>query len=200
MNNILWIHSSPTYFNIYPTTAPYALTSLIESLRSAKRHDENSIYPRRDIASTNHYKIQDMIAPYLHKGERKTRILNSVVNKHYHIDGKRGKSPGTTCQSKMEVPVPIHTPLKDGEVRLVTLAQGKFDDDIECSLSTHLLERDPTYEALSWYWGTPNPGTDPTISLCGQTFSVPVNLERALRYLRAEDKSLPKRLSGGSKS
>lgn len=80
----------------------------------------------------------------------------------------------------------IYTPLEVGtsEFRLVTLDPGNWEDAINCNVSHGLLDERPSYEALSYAWG--DPALIKQICLNGQQFSVTVNLEIALRYLRRE--------------
>ncbi|KAH9220267.1 heterokaryon incompatibility protein-domain-containing protein [Leptodontidium sp. 2 PMI_412] len=76
-----------------------------------------------------------------------------------------------------------------GEVRLMTLLPGTFDQKIEAKLSTTLLipGHIPKYEALSYCWG---PSTDPqTIAVNGRSLNVTQSLATALPYLRLQDKA-----------
>lgn len=70
------------------------------------------------------------------------------------------------------------------EIRLVTLAPGPFEADIECQLHHELLSSKPIYEALSYTWGDLDNVTE--ILLGQRRFKVTTNLEIALRYLRHE--------------
>ena len=82
-------------------------------------------------------------------------------------------------------------------IRLLTLAPGRFNDDIKCELShvylrhtasgqivldQNPLGRDPVYESLSYTWGDQSRKRE--IWLNSEKFSVTANLECALRYLR----------------
>jgi hypothetical protein len=81
-----------------------------------------------------------------------------------------------------------HMPLEEGQIRLLTLRQGSNQDDpIECELSTCELDNAPSYEALSYFWGT-NRNTR-VISLHGSTFQVREDLYNALRRLRQSQTS-----------
>lgn len=76
-----------------------------------------------------------------------------------------------------------------GEVRLMTLLPGTFDQKIEAKLNTTLLipGHIPKYEALSYCWG---PSTDPqTIAVNGRSLNVTQSLATALPYLRLQDKA-----------
>ena len=80
----------------------------------------------------------------------------------------------------------IYQPLEHREIRIIALAPGKWDDEIECSLKTLSLDDDPSYEALSYVWGDPKLRKK-TILLQRQCFQVTPSLESALRHLRHED-------------
>ncbi|PMD32313.1 hypothetical protein L207DRAFT_518707 [Hyaloscypha variabilis F] len=81
-----------------------------------------------------------------------------------------------------------HMPLEEGQIRLLALRQGSNQDDpIECELSTCELDNAPSYEALSYFWGT-NRNTR-AISLHGSTFRVREDLYNALRRLRQSQTS-----------
>ncbi|GLA44223.1 hypothetical protein AnigIFM63309_002809 [Aspergillus niger] len=68
------------------------------------------------------------------------------------------------------------------EIRLVTLEEGFWSDEIRCSLRTLSLHDQPAYEALSYVWG--DPSICRSISLNGHTFEVTENLWLAMRRLR----------------
>ncbi|KUJ11220.1 HET-domain-containing protein, partial [Mollisia scopiformis] len=78
-----------------------------------------------------------------------------------------------------------YIPLKQQhqEIRLVTLQPGKWDDPIQCELSTmHLHEAHSSYEALSYVWDA-EPGSGEMI-LNGHPRDVTKNFFLALRRLR----------------
>ena len=79
----------------------------------------------------------------------------------------------------------IYQPLHHNEIRLITLAPGKWSDPIECSLQVVSLDGNPTYEALSYVWG--NASLRNWIRLKNSNFDVSKSLEVALRHLRHED-------------
>jgi hypothetical protein len=68
------------------------------------------------------------------------------------------------------------------ELRLVTLANGEWDDPIQCHLHHVYLDEKPLYEALSYVWGDATITRD--IHISGNRFAVTANLEIALRFLR----------------
>ena len=79
----------------------------------------------------------------------------------------------------------IYQPLQHNEIRLITLAPGKWRDPIACSLQIVSLDDNPTYEALSYVWG--NASLRKWICLKNCSFDVSKSLEVALRHLRHED-------------
>jgi hypothetical protein len=83
-----------------------------------------------------------------------------------------------TSQSTAETPRP-HLPLRDGEIRVLTLHAGDVLDPIVCSLRVAVLEERPVYEALSYTWGDPNVTEKTCVD--GVEVDVTVNLEIALR-------------------
>lgn len=76
----------------------------------------------------------------------------------------------------------LYDHLSESAFRLVTLAPGKFLENIQCRLSTHERQDHPAYEALSYVWGDPSSRRE--INLDGNRISVTENLESALRHLR----------------
>ena len=88
-------------------------------------------------------------------------------------------------------PVPYkYTPLNDDlkEIRLLTLHEGEFKADIQISIHTVCLNPDnpPTYEALSYVWGSQENPIDIHVGL--QILAVTQNLAEVLLYLRYRDK------------
>ena len=83
-----------------------------------------------------------------------------------------------------------YTPLNDDlkEIRLLTLYGGDFKADIHISIRTVPLSPDnpPTYEALSYVWGSLKNPIDIHVGV--QTLAVTQNLAGALPYLRYRDK------------
>ena len=79
----------------------------------------------------------------------------------------------------------IYQPLQHNEIRLITLAPGKWRDPIECNLQTVSLDDNPTYEALSYVWG--DASLRRWVYLKKSNFDVSKSLEVALRHLRHED-------------
>jgi hypothetical protein len=72
-----------------------------------------------------------------------------------------------------------HVPLRDGEIRILTLHAGEAADAIVCSLHVAVLDDQPVYEALSYTWGDPD--VTETVWVGGAQVDVTVNLESALR-------------------
>ncbi|KAK0647021.1 heterokaryon incompatibility protein-domain-containing protein [Cercophora newfieldiana] len=79
-------------------------------------------------------------------------------------------------------PSPYHYRLRIGEVRLVSIHAGEWQEPISCSLANHFLEDLPPYSALSYTWGSAK-ATD-QITFNGIPWSVTINLTHALRFLR----------------
>ena len=83
-----------------------------------------------------------------------------------------------------------YTPLNEDlkEIRLLTLHGGRFKADIHISIHTVPLTHDniPTYEALSYVWGSLENRIN--IQVGGHTLAVTQNLAEALPYLRYKDK------------
>jgi hypothetical protein len=79
-----------------------------------------------------------------------------------------------------------YTPIdsENGEIRLLELAPGKFDDTIVMRLVPCNIEADDphVYEALSYVWGTET--TSRRAVLDGVPISITANLDSALRHLR----------------
>jgi len=76
--------------------------------------------------------------------------------------------------------------LQEREIRLVSIVSAELSNPVEISLQTVYLNEDPSYEALSYVWGDPNPPC--TISVEREHFTVTPNLETALRHLRYPDR------------
>jgi len=79
---------------------------------------------------------------------------------------------------------PSYKPLSatQKEIRLLTLKAGSFVDDIQLHLSPVFLAASPTYDALSYTWGTEQPSTP--VMIDGMKRQITSNLESALRHLR----------------
>ncbi|PMD28939.1 HET-domain-containing protein [Hyaloscypha variabilis F] len=76
-----------------------------------------------------------------------------------------------------------HRPLKDHDsTRILHLQPGGFADDIHVRLTEIRLSEKPSFEALSYVWGSPTP-TDP-ISCHGEELLVTSNCIAAMRQLR----------------
>jgi hypothetical protein len=91
-------------------------------------------------------------------------------------------------QSNSSLGVFQYSPLESvsNEIRLVTLLAGRFEDDIECRLTHHPLDKASTYEALSYSWGSSTKTI--TISTNGHEMHIRTNLYSALRHLRLQDR------------
>ena len=80
----------------------------------------------------------------------------------------------------------IYQPLQHREIRVITLAPGKWNDQLECTLKIVSLDDNPSYETLSYVWGDPRVQKK-SIFLQKQLFQVTQSLESALRHLRHQD-------------
>jgi len=76
----------------------------------------------------------------------------------------------------------IYLPIAEGEIRLIRLHAAAPDGPIACSLLPTPQSTAPSYEALSYVWGSQQHSYP--ISLNGYAFHVTQNLFQALRYLR----------------
>ncbi|TGO59941.1 hypothetical protein BOTNAR_0154g00170 [Botryotinia narcissicola] len=76
----------------------------------------------------------------------------------------------------------LYHPLKDGEIRVLGIEPGTFDEPIHCTLSPCLLDDNPKYQALSYTWG--DPSIRAPITVDGHVSMATTNLESALRYFR----------------
>ena len=79
----------------------------------------------------------------------------------------------------------IYQPLQQGEIRIVTLAPGKWNHRLECTLKTVSLDDNLSHEALSYVWG--DASIKKPIFLQKHRFQVTQSLESALRHLRHEN-------------
>lgn len=68
--------------------------------------------------------------------------------------------------------------------RLVTLLPGASVDGIKCDLTVHDLEKNPSYEALSYTWGDPEKVH--AISMNGESFGITENVYTFLKRYRHE--------------
>ena len=83
-----------------------------------------------------------------------------------------------------------YTPLKEElkEIRLLTLHNDNFDEDLRISIEIVRLTSDnpPIFEALSYVWGSEDNPVD--IKVESDILSITKNLAEALTYLRYKDK------------
>jgi len=75
-------------------------------------------------------------------------------------------------------------------IRILTLEKGDFDDPLRGSLSVAKLADKPTYEAISYCWGSSKKPCK--IQLWDESsylpFAITENIHRALRRLRLDSK------------
>jgi hypothetical protein len=95
-------------------------------------------------------------------------------------------SPYALRAANTTVTASPYTPIdsENGEIRLLELAPGKFQDDIEICLVPANLNDDPStqYEALSYVWGTEL--CSRRARLNGIPVTITQNLDCAIRHLR----------------
>ncbi|KAJ4363884.1 hypothetical protein N0V83_009336 [Neocucurbitaria cava] len=72
-----------------------------------------------------------------------------------------------------------------GDLRILELLPGSFEDPLQCRLHVAAIENDPVYDALSYMWGDPSRKGE--IILDGEAFPVTESLENALRHVRLRD-------------
>lgn len=70
-----------------------------------------------------------------------------------------------------------------GEIRVLLLLPGSFDDPIECRLVVESIEANPQYDALSYQWGDPTDVRNITLDN-DHAFPITISLDNALRHLR----------------
>jgi hypothetical protein len=78
----------------------------------------------------------------------------------------------------------IYSPLKSikNEIRLLKISSGLEDEPLMCTLESISLDGDVLYTAVSYCWGDANNRADITVN--GQSVSVTISLENALRRIR----------------
>lgn len=96
-------------------------------------------------------------------------------------------SPSKGAQESIEISSKFYKALDSTkkQIRLVTISPGKPNSPIGCSLQIASLDSKPSYEALSYGWGSPK--ALKTIRLNGHKFSTRRNLWHALYHLRSEE-------------
>ena len=126
-------------------------------------------------------------------------VAAKQVDPSKHVHERATRSPALSRQAKIisadqnrpSLPAPYqYKPLNDDlkEIRLLNLHRGDFKADIHISIDTVSLAPDnnPTYEALSYVWGSLENPID--IQVGAHTLAVTHNLAEALPYLRYRDK------------
>lgn len=71
-----------------------------------------------------------------------------------------------------------------GDIRILEILPGNFEDSLHCRLRVAAIEDDPVYDALSYMWGDPSPSGK--IVLDDEYFPVTASLENALRHVRLD--------------
>ncbi|PNP53740.1 hypothetical protein THARTR1_05864 [Trichoderma harzianum] len=80
-------------------------------------------------------------------------------------------------------------PLRDGDIRLLTILPDEWAADIRCEISVVSLNDTPKYVALSYVWG--GAFQDGTLHINGHEQRIGRSLETALRYYRRSGWSMP---------
>ena len=115
-------------------------------------------------------------------------ILNSKkpVRKSFHRLNQRSAAKNSLLSRVPYQYTPLNDDLK--EIRLLILHEGDFEADLNISIHTAPLTPDniPTYEALSYVWGSLESPIDIHVGL--HTLAFTQNLAEALPYLRYKDK------------
>lgn len=78
----------------------------------------------------------------------------------------------------------VYRPLGEKQIRLIRLQPGAFGQPLICSLDAIELDNPPSYEALSYVWGSEEKGE--TAQVNKQDIHITENLHVALNYLRSE--------------
>ncbi|KAM0543272.1 hypothetical protein ACHAPJ_012418 [Fusarium lateritium] len=78
-----------------------------------------------------------------------------------------------------------------GDIRILSLLPGSFDDPIRCGLTVEPIEQDLRYDALSYMWGDPSVTLPITVD-DDDAFPATISLQTALRHLRLQNR--PRRL------
>lgn len=82
---------------------------------------------------------------------------------------------------------------KNGEIRLIVVKPGKFDDEVKCSWEIAFLDDGPEFCALSYCWGGDQRdfvNFDMESPAGAKSFRVAKSVEQAVRRLRYTDKPL----------
>ncbi|KAL7913104.1 heterokaryon incompatibility domain-containing protein [Trichoderma velutinum] len=80
-------------------------------------------------------------------------------------------------------------PLRDGDIRLLTILPDEWTADIHCTINVVSLNNTSEYVALSYVWG--GPSQDGTLHINGHEQRIGRSLETALRYYRQAGWSMP---------
>ncbi|CZT07856.1 hypothetical protein WAI453_013183 [Rhynchosporium graminicola] len=75
-----------------------------------------------------------------------------------------------------------------GDIRVLSLLPGLFDDPLRCQLAVEPIEQHPMYDALSYMWGNSSDTRLITVDN-DQAFAVTVSLENALRHIRLQTRN-----------
>lgn len=86
----------------------------------------------------------------------------------------------------------VRYPSRQLSTRLLTIYGGRFEDDIEVDLEVvdlndQLPDR-PTYDAMSYVWGSPELSNAIYVGKEKETVKITANLDEAIRYMRHQDR------------
>lgn len=87
----------------------------------------------------------------------------------------------------------VYTPLKEGEIRLLTLLPCASSTPISLTISHVSLTSEPVYEALSYAWG--EAANERSVLLEGKEMRVRGNLHDALYHIRRPENALRRLLN-----
>jgi hypothetical protein len=118
-------------------------------------------------------------------------LADSVSELHCRIDTVvMAATPSAAPSSSITYPVNTYAacdPLPEGTIRLLVLHAGKKGQSIDCSMFTAIMDSTPSYEALSYAWGTSHDLK--SLVLNGEVCQTRHNLVDCLRDLRQHNTS-----------
>ncbi|KAI1865321.1 uncharacterized protein JN550_008369 [Neoarthrinium moseri] len=84
---------------------------------------------------------------------------------------------------------PVRPPIKQlSEIRILCILPGRFQEPVECEITTESLSSHPEYDAISYTWAdeSGNASASQTILVSGTPFQVTRNCEMALKRVRMQ--------------
>lgn len=130
------------------------------------------------------------------QNENENKCYKEIVEKRDNEANYQAASTSPSQKKCESLPHPYYyLPLREnaGEIRLLTLLPGDFDDRVRMHLEHVIFTHDitPNFEALSYAWGSINNREKILVGPFADRFkSLAINksLEEALRYLRYADR------------